>query len=47
MAGQPFSEGAGWVLASGPYQPRTEFDTAELIRLCDEWLRNIETNKSS
>lgn len=47
MAGQPFSDGAGQVLASGPYQLRTEFDTAELFRLCDEWLRNIETKKSS
>jgi len=46
MAGQPFSDGAGQVLASGPYQPRTEFDAEELFRLCDEWLRNIETNKS-
>ena len=46
MDGQPFSEGAGQVLASGPYQPETEIESAELFRICEEWLGNLEVNRS-
>ncbi|MCD6526176.1 MAG: DUF4381 domain-containing protein [Desulfuromonas sp.] len=41
---QPFTDGVGRPLASGPYQPHTDLDEeslSALIRLCRRWLKQL------
>ena len=38
---QPFSTGVGRCLATGPYQREVEIERAELLRLCQRWLRRL------
>jgi hypothetical protein len=41
VKGMPFSEGAGQLLADAPYRntPPTESEIAQLINLCEDWLK--------
>ncbi len=41
VKGMPFSEGAGQLLADAPYRkaPPTELEIAQLIDLCEDWLK--------
>lgn len=43
VKGTPFSEGIGRVLMDAPFRqtPPTDVDLAELIRLCEDWLKAI------
>ncbi|MDD5266340.1 MAG: DUF4381 domain-containing protein [Methylococcales bacterium] len=41
LTGESFSEGGGQLLADAPYQstPPTELEIAQLISLCEDWLK--------
>lgn len=40
--GQPrFSQGPGRLLLTGPYQPATTGDLAELFELCRDWMKRL------
>ena len=47
MNDQPFSRGVGRILDSGPYRQHSDVDPDELFTLCEQWLSNVEQDKSS
>jgi hypothetical protein len=47
VAGPPFSQGAGKILATAQYQksPVTDIDIPSLINVCEDWLKAQKENK--
>ena len=41
MTDKPFTTGAGRILSEAPYSKQTQFDSEQLLSLCEQWVERI------